>query len=164
MYSSAVRSADRGGVFAENGGVRKRTKLHTFFAENNPCGLCRHSCPHARARTLYGCRRGWLVGEEAGVDAARGSEMLFDVATGYFAMLFQVCAVVEQPFHYLGEFFPVGNGKSAFDCNQVAGFFEFTVVWPENDGYAVDGSFVDIVDAGAKSPADVGGGGETIAF
>lgn len=115
---------------------------------------------------IYGNLSGLLRcsgrGEKVGKDAVGGAEVGADVGTGAFAGIFQENWRQQQGIERLREAAGIGDREAATALDEVAGFLEFLMVGTENHRYAIYCSFVEIMDAGSESAADVGDVGEAV--
>ena len=100
--------------------------------------------------------------EYFGIYAVGGAEIVADIFAGGVSGAPDFFRRVDKGIDCGAELGRVGDRESSPAGYKVGGFLEFLMIGTENDRYAVDGGFVEVMDAGAESSADICDVGEAV--
>ena len=99
----------------------------------------------------------WLIRQEKLlVDAVGGTRVGVDVVAGGAACLLQGVVVAEQAVEDSMALLCIVYSKSSTTLLEFESLAELLVTWAEDDGNAIDSSLRDVVNARAKTTANVG--------
>ena len=99
---------------------------------------------------------GLSVKKKIVVDAVGGAGVVVDVVAGGAASLLQGVVVAEQAVEDSMALLCIVDSKSSTTLLEFESLAELLVTWSEDDGNAIDGSLRDVVNARAKTTANVG--------